>query len=47
MFVKENKKVGKLARIGRKESNTGTRRKNLEKRDNFDELGVDEEIILK
>jgi hypothetical protein len=36
-----------LARIRRKEANTGTRRKNLEKRDNFEELGVDGEIILK
>ena len=47
MFVKENKKAGNMARIGRKEGNTGSRRKNLEKRDNFEEIGVDGKIILK
>jgi hypothetical protein len=46
-FVKENKKTGNLARIRRKEANTVTRRKNLEKRDNVQELGVDGKIILK
>jgi len=47
LFDKENKKAGNLARIGRKEANTRTRRKNLEKRDKFEELGVDGKIILK
>lgn len=47
MFDNENKRAGNVARIDRKEVNTGPRRKNLEKRDNFEELGVDGKIILK
>jgi len=47
LFVKKNKNAGNLARIRRKVANTGTRRKNLEKRDNFEELGDDGKIILK
>ena len=47
MFVKGTKKPGILSQIGRNEVNTGTGRKKLEKRDNFQELGVDGMIILK
>jgi hypothetical protein len=46
-FIKVNKKSGILARIGRKEANTGTGRKSLEKRNNFQELGFDGTVILK
>ena len=47
MFLQENKKAGDLAQIGRKGADTGTGRKTLEKKDNFQELGVDRKIILK